>query len=245
MGTPAEARPDANNMEKPRPAGIAFYGGFQVYSESGIDLTLLRENRKRTIEARFEANSRMVAFWEALKLSGRIHVVRTPYRTEEFPERAVPEILKKLHAYRAAYVLVGSWAMVAHGSENPTQNLEVCYSRSPRNLAAIMAAFKQLRPRLRGAPGELPFRLDLPTLQAGSNFTLSTDREDIDLLAEVPGIGLYEQVLAQSEERTVGGLAIRVLSLNGLIAAKKAAGREKDRYDLLELEDLKKARDAN
>jgi hypothetical protein len=27
---------------------IEFYGGYQVYSESGIDLTLLRENLKHT-----------------------------------------------------------------------------------------------------------------------------------------------------------------------------------------------------
>jgi hypothetical protein len=41
------------------------------------------------------------------------------------------------------------------------------------------------------------------------------------------------------------GLAVRVLSLDGLIAAKNAARPAKDRSHLLELEELKKLRDAN
>ncbi len=42
-----------------KPAGgIEFYGGYQVYSDSGVDLTLLRENLKRTIEERLADNAR-------------------------------------------------------------------------------------------------------------------------------------------------------------------------------------------
>ena len=33
---------------------IEFYGVKEVYSESGIDLTLLRENLERTLEERWE-----------------------------------------------------------------------------------------------------------------------------------------------------------------------------------------------
>jgi hypothetical protein len=43
---------------------IEFYGGYQVYSESGVDLTLLRENLKRTPTERL------------LKNSGGVHLVR-------------------------------------------------------------------------------------------------------------------------------------------------------------------------
>ena len=37
---------------------IEFYGGYEVYDENGIDLTLLRENLKRTIENRLANNAR-------------------------------------------------------------------------------------------------------------------------------------------------------------------------------------------
>jgi hypothetical protein len=97
---------------------------------------------------------------------------------------------------------------------------------------------------LLGAPAGLPFRLDVATLQAGLNFTLTTDCGDLDLLGEVSGVGTYAQALGQSEECTLFDLPIRILSLDGLIAAKKAAARHKDRSHLLELEELKKLRDA-
>ena len=76
------------------------------------------------------------------------------------------------------------------------------------------------------------------------NLALTTDHGDLDLLAEVHGIGPYDRVFAQSVEVEADGRKVRVLSLDGLIAAKKAAGRIKDRNHLLELEALKKLGDA-
>jgi hypothetical protein len=81
-------------------------------------------------------------------------------------------------------------------------------------------------------------------LPAGLNFTLDTDLGDVDVLAQVSGIGAYEHALAQSKEYTIFGRPVQVLTLNGVIAAKKAAGSPKDRIHLLELEELKKLRDA-
>ena len=49
-----------------------------------------------------------------------------------------------------------------------------------------------------------------------------------------------DRVLAQSEEGDFLGFKIRVLSVAGLIAAKKAAARTKDQSHLLELEELQK-----
>jgi hypothetical protein len=84
-----------------------------------------------------------------------------------------------------------------------------------------------------------------PPIEAGLNFTLVTDYGDVDFLGEVSGIGSYQQAVAQSGEENIEGMTLRVLSLDGLIAAKKAAGRAKDLAQLLELEELKKLREAN
>ena len=56
--------------------------------------------------------------------------------------------------------------------------------------------------------------------------------------------GHYAEVLAKSSEETMFGMKVRVLSVDGLIAAKKAAGRLKDQAHLLELIELKKILDA-
>ena len=73
---------------------------------------------------------------------------------------------------------------------------------------------------------------------------LIDDMGDVDVLGEVKGLGGYDQVLAQSVEKVVFGRAVRVLGIDGLIINKKAVDRVKDRLHLLELEELKKLRDA-
>ncbi len=153
-------------------------------------------------------------------------------------------ILHQLAAHPVEFVVIGGLAMRMHGSAHITDDLDVCYRRTPANIQAIAAALAPLHPYLRGAPAGLPFRLDAPTIQAGLNFTLTTDHGWVDLLGEVSGVGGFDQVLARSEEAEMFGLKVRVLSLDGLIAAKKAAGRRKDHGHLLELEELKKLRDA-
>jgi hypothetical protein len=81
------------------------------------------------------------------------------------------------------------------------------------------------------------------SIQAGLNFTLRTDFGPVDLLGEVSGVGDYDQALRQSQEEQVYGFAVRILTLDALIASKKAAGRLRDRNHILELEELKKLRD--
>jgi predicted nucleotidyltransferase len=151
--------------------------------------------------------------------------------------------LRLLGSRQIEYVVIGGLAMIAHGSAYITKDMDICYNRSPANLAAVAAAFAEIHPYLRGAPPGLPFRFDAPTIQAGLNFTLVTDLGDIDLLGEVSGVGGYDQALAQSVEKQIFGYSVRVLSIDSLIAAKRAAGRLKDKNHVLELEELKKMRD--
>jgi hypothetical protein len=224
--------------------GIEFYGGYQVYSESGVDLTLLRANLQRPLEERLENNRRAVAFGLMLQQSRPRRPGEEPLGKEEQVVIDAVTVVKLLVEHGVQFVLVGGQAMRAQGSAHVTDDLDICYQRSPANLAALVAALSPIHPYLRGAPPGLPFRVDVPTLQAGLNFTLTTDSGDIDLLGEVSGIGGYDQVRKQSEERPLFGSTLRVLSVEGLIAAKKAAGRGKDKLHLLELEELKKLLDA-
>jgi hypothetical protein len=226
----------AHDETKAKP-GIEFYGGYPVYSESGVDLTQLRRNLKTTIEDRWESVCRSASWLRTLG----------PQRKEssmsESSKFDAPGIVRQLVAEKVEFVVVGGLAMAVHGSSYLTKDLDVCYNRTAANMAAIVAALAPLHPYLRGVPPGLPFRLDVPTLQAGLNFTFITDLGDLDLLGEVSGIGDYSKVLAQSQERAMFGMQVRVLSLDGLIAAKKAAGRNKDRNHVLELEELKKLRE--
>lgn len=138
------------------------------------------------------------------------------------------------------FVIVGAVALVLHGSPRVTRDLDLCYSREPGNLARLSAALLPFHPVLRGAPPGLPFALDLPTLQAGLNFTLSCQAGDVDLMGELLGIGGYDVALRMSVPMTIYGRSVWVLSLDGLERAKRAAGRLKDLADLAEIIEIRK-----
>jgi hypothetical protein len=152
-------------------------------------------------------------------------------------------VLRRLIDGKVDFVVIGGLAMITHGSAHVTDDLDVCYRRTMENMSALAAALAPLHPKLRGAPADLPFLWDAQTIKAGMNFTLDTDLGPVDLLGEVAGVGDFDCVLASSDAYAVFGLPVRVLSLDGLIAAKKAAARRKDSAHLIELEELKRLRD--
>jgi len=49
---------------------VEFFGGYQVYSESGIDLTLLRERLRLTETERWQENGRALRLVEELRRAG-------------------------------------------------------------------------------------------------------------------------------------------------------------------------------
>jgi predicted nucleotidyltransferase len=246
MSSPPPRPPDlpgSVQSTEPPPGPIEFYGGYQVYSESGVDLTLLRENLKRSVAQLWEKNCRILPRFEQVAQADRQRS-SLPNGTKS-AMLEIEKVLRLLGTHRVETVVIGGLAMIAQGSAYLTEDMDFCYCRSPQNIATLADACASIHPYLRGAPLGLPFRFDAPTIQAGLNFTLTTDHGDIDFLGEVSGIGTYEKVLALSEEKEVYGLRVRVLSLDGLIAAKKAANRTKDKLHLLELEELKKMRQAS
>jgi hypothetical protein len=139
------------------------------------------------------------------------------------------------------FVVVGGVAATIHGSAHATYDLDVCYSRTKGNLTRLKSALEPYRPRPRGFPKELPFIWDEATLRNNSVLTLQSDLGNIDLLAEIAGLGTYEQVKAHSQIVDMLDRQIAVLNLPGLIRAKRAAGREKDLSIIPELESLLEA----
>ncbi len=143
------------------------------------------------------------------------------------------------------FVLIGGVAITLHSSAYVTQDLDFCYSRTSANLVRLCAALQQFKPRARGLPAELPFIFDESTLRNGTNFTFSTTIGDIDLLAEVAGVGDYTVAKDKSVDFTIYDRIVKVLDLDALIASKQAANRTKDQLVLPELLALREALDPN
>jgi hypothetical protein len=129
---------------------------------------------------------------------------------------------------------------VLRGSSRVTLDLDLCYARDAANLRRLASALTPYHPRLRGAPGDLPFLWDERTLGSGLNFTLTTDLGDLDILGEVTGVGGYAEVSAGASELVVGNIPIRVMDLDLLERSKRAAGRAKDLLDLAEIAEIRR-----
>jgi hypothetical protein len=145
-------------------------------------------------------------------------------------------LLHQLQEGAVDFIVIGGVAAVHYGSARNTWDLDVLYRRTPENVDRLVRALEPLHPYLRGAPPNLPFRFDAPTVRRGLNFTLTTDVGSLDCLGEVTGVGKYEDAYPSSVEGSVEGVPCRFLSLDHLITAKRAAGRPKDFESIAELE---------
>lgn len=151
-------------------------------------------------------------------------------------------LLSALAANDVEFVIIGGLAATLHGSARVTYDLDIVYSRTPENLAKIVAALSPYQPYLRGAPEGLPFKFDVETLKRGLNFTFTTSVGPIDLLGELPGIGGYEAVHERTTTATMFDRTYLFVDLEALIASKKAAGRPKDLETIAELETIREER---
>lgn len=144
--------------------------------------------------------------------------------------------LRALTEAGVRFVIVGGAAATAHGSARLTQDLDIVYARDRENLEQVVAALRPFDPYLRGAPPDLPFELDVQTLERGLNFTLATKVGDLDLLGEIVGGGGYEGLAEHTIEIEVFGVRCLCLDILKLIEVKRAAGRPKDLEVVAELE---------
>jgi hypothetical protein len=150
---------------------------------------------------------------------------------EMLPPKApdLRRLLGPLVAHGVNFVLIGGMAGIARGSSYPSYDLDIAYARDKANVKRLVSALKEIGVRLRGDPADLPFVLDEPAIENGTNFTFVTPFGDLDVLADVAGIRSYAELASGSEEKDLFGHPVRVASLDHLIAMKRAANRPKDR----------------
>lgn len=146
------------------------------------------------------------------------------------------------------YVVVGGVAVVLHGFARLTGDVDLALDLRPVELRKAIATFGGLglRPRL-------PVRADDfadPVVREGwvrdkhmRVFTFIDPANPmllVDCFAEdlIP----FDELWANAEMLRVGPTAVRVASIDDLIALKRLANRPQDLQDISELEDIQKRR---
>jgi predicted nucleotidyltransferase len=149
------------------------------------------------------------------------------------------KLLTRLVESEVRFVIIGGFAAVVYGSSIVTEDLDLCVPFDRENMDRLLTALAGTNPghRLIGESRSLDETAE--KLSSFKNLYLSTDLGTIDFLAEVSGVGRYEEALKNSEEIKVFGLPCRVLSVETLIQAKKSMTRPKDKETVIQLEAIK------
>ena len=138
------------------------------------------------------------------------------------------------------FIVVGGFAALLHGSTLVTRDIDVCAVLSNEDVEKLRAALREFHPTHRLTPQRLSFLGNPDPGVPVKNLYLETDLGSVDLLSSIKGIGDFERVRAGSIEIDLLGRRCRVISLDDLIRAKEAMGREKD---LLAVKELKAIRE--
>ena len=157
------------------------------------------------------------------------------------PER----LLKTLMAHRIDFVIVGGYAVAAHGFARATKDIDICPDPAEANLERLASALSELEAVPIGLDefaGEFDLRPDLEGLKMGGNWTLMTTHGRLDVMQTfsfdkgTDGEGSYEDLAVHTVERDFLGHRTRFCSYDDLLRMKRAAGRAQDKVDIESLE---------
>ena len=152
----------------------------------------------------------------------------------------INRLLQRLCDANIDFVIVGGFAATLHGSSLVTRDLDVCAILSSENVAKLRDALRDLKPAHRLTSQKISF-LDNPEPGVEiRNLYLRTDLGPVDILTSILGVGEFDRVRAASIQVDLFGRTCRIMSLDDLIQAKEALGREKD---LLAAKELRAVRE--
>ncbi|MGN6373637.1 MAG: hypothetical protein ACTHM1_11735 [Solirubrobacteraceae bacterium] len=153
-------------------------------------------------------------------------------------------LLRFLQDRGVEHIIVGGFAVNAHGFIRATKDIDIVPDPQPKNLTTLAEALRDLNATIVGAddfePEELPMdptRAD--DLLQGGNFCVATALGRVDVMQWLDGLDtehLYAKLQPDALESDIDGLKVRVCSLEHLLAMKRVAGRVQDLEDIRHLE---------
>lgn len=134
------------------------------------------------------------------------------------------DILSCLSEEEVEFIVVGAYALAAHGFVRATGDIDIWVRSSPSNAAKVMNALARF-----GAP--LSDISDRDFTNPEFVVQLGVEPCRIDLITSVDGLD-FGAAWTNRFEIVIGGLTIAVPSKADLLKNKTATGREKDQGDI-------------
>ncbi|VGO12304.1 hypothetical protein PDESU_00855 [Pontiella desulfatans] len=141
------------------------------------------------------------------------------------------DILQALNDERVEFILVGAYALAAHGYPRATMDIDLWVCPSETNALAVLRALNRFGAPLHGLTAE-----DL--CKDDTVFQIGIAPCRIDIITGATGLA-FKAASANCKPCEIDGIPLKILSLDDLIANKSATGRPKDAVDVIELKKLK------
>ena len=141
------------------------------------------------------------------------------------------DILHALSDENVRFILVGAYALAAHGYPRATMDIDIWVMPSQDNAEAVLRALRSF-----GSPLHNLTQKDLEV--DGTIFQIGIAPRRIDIITEATGLK-FEQAYQNSVLVNIDGIDVHIPSIDDLIINKKATGRTKDLADAEALELLK------
>jgi len=138
------------------------------------------------------------------------------------------DILSIFNAEKVEYLVIGAYALAAHGLPRATGDIDLWINRDEPNARRVWRALEKF-----GAPLLDLTQDDLSS--PGMVYQIGVAPNRIDILTSIDGVE-YGDAWSQHIEVVIEGLPICIISRDHLIANKRAVGRPQDLADIDRLE---------
>lgn len=143
------------------------------------------------------------------------------------------DLLHELSEAGARFLIVGAYALAAHGLPRATGDIDVWVEPTRENADLVYKALQAFGAPLHDLTGD-----DLST--PGIVFQMGLPPRRIDILTQITGVE-FDEAWANRTEARFGDLTVAVIGPRDLLRNKRASGRPKDLLDadtIVELLDL-------
>lgn len=154
------------------------------------------------------------------------------------PER----LMRVLNKHSVQFVLIGALAARLHGFPRLTADADITPAEDSQNLHRLAAALRELDAKVytESVPEGLVFDCSAAALARARTWNLITDAGRLDVAFEPSGTEGYADLARGAERFEAFGVQFLAASLDDIIRSKEAAGRQRDREDVVILRALKR-----
>ena len=145
------------------------------------------------------------------------------------------DLLTALNDADAKYLLLGGHAVGLYAVPRATKDFDLWVEASPENARRVVLALQAFGAPLGGVNAE-----DFSS--TGNGFRMGTPPFRIEILTQVSGLE-FTDAWTRRKKELLDGVACHVISIEDLVANKKAAGRPQDLADVAALEQAVKQTD--